>query len=61
MFDTQETQVQCPYCFELVDLELDPETRGELIHDCDVCCRPWRVWVQWDEEGNPSLIVDRAQ
>ncbi len=61
LFETQESRVQCPYCFEWVDLELDPETRGELIHDCDVCCRPWRVVVHWNEDGNPSISVDRAQ
>lgn len=60
-FDTSETQVQCPYCFEFVDLELDPQTRGEMIHDCDVCCRPWRVVVQWNEDGEPQVFVDRAQ
>ena len=54
-------QVQCPYCFEFVELYVDPEQRGEMIQDCDVCCRPWRVLVRRRGDGSPAVIVDRAQ
>jgi hypothetical protein len=54
-------QVTCPYCFELVEMELDPETRGELVHDCEVCCNPWRVRVSRDADGNAFVDVERAQ
>lgn len=52
--------VTCPYCFESVDMELDPETEGELVHDCAVCCNPWLVMVT---RGGRGLHVDvqRAQ
>lgn len=60
MFDTTERRVQCPYCFEWMHLELDPDSHGEMVHDCEVCCRPWRVWVQWDPEG-PNVVVEREQ
>jgi hypothetical protein len=54
------TQVQCPYCFEWVELYVDPDTRGELVQDCDVCCRPWRVRVS-RAGAELRVIVDRAQ
>ena len=37
--------VQCPYCFEVVEIDIDPETRGVLVQDCEVCCNPWTVRV----------------
>ncbi len=54
-------QVQCPYCFEWVELYVDPEQRGEMVQDCDVCCRPWRVHVARRSDGSPAVTVDRAQ
>ena len=55
-----EIEVCCPYCFEWQSLYVDPQTRGELIQDCDVCCRPWRVSVRRDEEGRLQVTLDRA-
>ena len=54
-------QVQCPYCFQFVELFIDPGMRGEMVQDCDVCCRPWRVIVQRRRDGSPAVVVDRAQ
>lgn len=56
-----ETLVQCPYCFEMLPLYVDPGVSGVLVQDCDVCCRPWRVHVGRDEEGRLSVTVTRAQ
>ena len=53
--------VQCPYCFECQELDLDPGTRGSFVQDCDVCCRPWQVHCEWDKDGEPLLSVQRAQ
>ena len=53
--------VQCPYCFESVELDLDPETEGAFVQDCEVCCNPWQLRVSRDEDGNVSVDVDRAQ
>ena len=55
-----DVTVQCPYCFEFVDLELEADVLGSMVQDCDVCCRPWAVHVERDEEGSPSVMVDRA-
>lgn len=51
----------CPYCFELVEMELDPMTTGSFVHDCAVCCHPWQVRVHRDADGDVSVDVQRAQ
>ena len=53
--------VTCPYCFETVELYVDPDTRGELVEDCAVCCQPWRVIAERGDGGELSVVVDRAQ
>ena len=53
--------VICPYCFEVVEVYVDPETQGELIRDCDVCCRPWQLSVARSAEGDLRVRADRAQ
>jgi hypothetical protein len=54
-------QVQCPYCFENVDVYIDPETQGELVQDCDVCCRPWVLHVSRGGDGSLVVHASRAQ
>ena len=55
------TDVICPYCGEQVELYVDPDTAGELVQDCDVCCHPWRVIVERDASGGARVWVERAQ
>ncbi|HSN81718.1 MAG TPA: CPXCG motif-containing cysteine-rich protein [Polyangiales bacterium] len=59
MHDTAD--LICPYCFEHVEVYIDPDDEGQLIRDCDVCCRPWALHVRRDPDG--ALIVQalRAQ
>ncbi len=37
--------VTCPYCGEDVEIYLEPDVRGTLIQDCEVCCNPWQIRV----------------
>ena len=55
------TQVAGPYCFETVDVYIDPQSEGELIRDCDVCCRPWALNVSRAADGSLVVYVSRAQ
>ena len=32
---------------------------GEMIYDCEVCCRPWTLRVWLDEEGNVHATASR--
>ena len=52
--------VQCVFCFEWVTLDVDPQDRGAMVHDCDVCCRPLQITVQWSGDGQLNLNVEPA-
>ena len=43
--------IQCPYCFEVVVIVMAIDDIGEMITDCEVCCRPWALSVWLDDEG----------
>lgn len=51
-------EVVCPYCGEAVEIRLDPETRGEMVQDCEVCCQPWQLRVERDREGRAHVTAD---
>lgn len=53
--------VQCPYCFEVVEIDLDPETHGRMVQDCEVCCNPWQLTIHRDGEGGVTVDVERAE
>ena len=52
--------VSCPYCGEETDLYLEPDVRGDLVQDCEVCCNPWLVRVVVDEDEQRSVVISRA-
>jgi hypothetical protein len=58
-----EADVTCPYCGENVTIALDPDggLAQEYIEDCQVCCRPWRVHVSYDDEGAVEVSVEQAE
>ena len=53
--------VTCPYCGEEVEIYLEPEIRGSLVQDCEVCCNPWLLTVRRDGEGETEVTVEPAQ
>lgn len=57
--DTQ--LVTCPYCFESVEVFFEPDVRGTLVQDCEVCCNPWTVHVSRDQDGDLEVFVEAAQ
>jgi hypothetical protein len=52
--------VYCPYCNESVEITLDPGggATQEYVEDCEVCCQPWSVTVQYAEDGSAEVRVD---
>ena len=53
--------VTCPYCGEDVEVYVEPDVRGTLIQDCEVCCNPWQLRVSAeDEEGERYVEVSRG-
>jgi len=54
-----EFLVQCPYCGEQVEIYVEPDVRGTLVQDCEVCCNPWNVRVSGHGEDR-VVEVSRA-
>ncbi len=59
--DAEDTQFMCPYCWQLVSPPLEEDLEGELVWDCEVCCRPWLIHISYDLGGERSIEVTRAQ
>ena len=55
----QPVSIQCPFCFETVTIYLAYDDVGEMIHDCDVCCRPWSLRVWLDADGDVQAQATR--
>ena len=56
---SESFEVTCPYCGEDMEIYLEPDVRGELVQDCEVCCNPWLIRVEFDEDGR-RIQVSRA-
>ena len=54
-------EVRCPYCGEINEITLDPGSgsQQEYVEDCQVCCRPWRIAVHYDLQGEAEVTVER--
>ena len=55
----ETTVVSCPYCGEAIELYVESDARGAFVQDCEVCCNPWLVRVEFDE-GERYITVGRA-
>jgi hypothetical protein len=50
--------VQCPYCGHSFDLVIDTSTPTQrFTTDCEVCCRPFEVFVECESGETLSLDV----
>ncbi|MDL0430518.1 CPXCG motif-containing cysteine-rich protein [Marinobacter sp. TBZ242] len=50
--------VQCPYCWETLEISVDPSVaEQEYVEDCQVCCQPIVVHVVLDEDLTPIVDV----
>jgi hypothetical protein len=58
---TAETEaiVHCPHCGEANEVALDPGSGGdqEYVEDCQVCCRPWLMYVKYGPDGSAEVEV----
>ena len=47
----------CPFCNEENELTVDlgGGSHQSYVEDCGVCCRPWQVRVEVDDEGAVHL------
>ena len=56
------SEVRCPYCGELNEIGLDPGSGAsqQYVEDCQVCCRPWTVFVTYRPDGTARVHVEAA-
>lgn len=48
--------VQCPYCWEALDISVDPSVaEQEYVEDCQVCCQPILLRVTFDDNLVPYV------
>ncbi len=55
-----EGTVICPYCGAPNEIALDPGSgpAQEYVEDCQVCCQPWQLSVNYDAEGHASVRAE---
>ena len=61
--DTEsETEVECPYCGEVVEIVIDKSggATQDYVEDCEVCCRPWKVHVSLDVGGAIEVRLEQS-
>jgi hypothetical protein len=54
-----EAIVYCPSCGEANEVALDPGggSDQEYVEDCQVCCRPWLMYVKYGQDGRAEVEV----
>lgn len=47
----QDYEFSCPYCGVNLSIRLEPcgGKRQKFVQDCEVCCRPIQIEVQFDQ------------
>lgn len=55
----QPKTVQCPYCWEEVEITVDASAGRDqqYVEDCSVCCRPWNVRVTISGESDNAIVT----
>ena len=58
MFPLENSSITCPYCGEVIELEIDCSAGDQsYIEDCRVCCRPIEIEIAIDDTGSPSVTA----
>jgi hypothetical protein len=56
-----EHEFQCPYCWESITMLLDSSvSKQTYIEDCEVCCNPIEVSVEFDNEELKNFSSSRV-
>lgn len=55
----RDISIHCPYCGEMVELELDMTAgmRQQYFEDCPVCCRSIEIIAKLDLKGRVHLRI----
>lgn len=53
---------QCPYCWEEISMLLDPSAgRQSYVEDCEICCNPIQVKVDFQGNEISSFAAESIQ
>lgn len=56
MHELEAAAIQCPYCWERIELLIDTSVeRQAYVEDCPVCCRPIAVSVDCSDEAGVQV------
>ncbi|HEV8544618.1 MAG TPA: CPXCG motif-containing cysteine-rich protein [Verrucomicrobiae bacterium] len=54
----EEAEITCPFCGQSFELVIDTSVRTQrFTTDCEVCCRPFRVYAECEPGEILSLDV----
>lgn len=52
----ESVSIQCPYCWEMIDIQVDCSiTDQSYVEDCQVCCKPICLTVSITSCGMPAV------
>ncbi len=55
----EETDIQCPYCWETITIEVDLSAgSARYTEDCQVCCHPILVKLQVEDGEHFQVTVE---
>lgn len=58
MNELQQHSINCPYCGENIEVDVDcSEPSQSYIEDCSVCCRPININVEINFDEQVSIFV----
>jgi len=61
MQNLQSITIQCPYCWQAIEVLVDCSINNqEYIEDCSVCCRPITISVE-SSAGEVTYIDARSE
>ncbi|MCZ6727363.1 MAG: CPXCG motif-containing cysteine-rich protein [Acidobacteria bacterium] len=49
--------MSCPYCGEIVEIVLESDLEGEMVWDCEVCCRPWSLILRGQGPSREIVVA----
>lgn len=51
MYELRNSTIQCPYCWEMIEILVDCSVESQqYIEDCQVCCRPINMAVTMKDD-----------
>lgn len=54
----ESATIQCPYCWETLEISVDPSVEDqEYVEDCQVCCQPILIHAVFEEDRQLRVIA----